>query len=179
MVEQKELMVYSDRSEKTITVKDKNEVKKILDSRKKQTFLLKGVIGLEMTVRDLIINFDVIETDDHLIKKNSYATAKSFFISQYVFRHLSEFLGIPSAVYDLCQSFRRYSPDDRITSLEHLAEILRIAFNHRLYEVENGRKKDIFLTVFTDIFGSFPRVIHSGIYYPYPDGDAFDKLEKV
>jgi hypothetical protein len=173
----KELLVYSNRSEKTKTIKDKKEAQKILDARTKQTFLLKGILGLEINSADLMITFDAIETDDHLIKKFSFATAQTFFISQYVFRHLANFLGIPSAVYDLIMDTRRLSASDRIEVLEHLAEVLRIYFNHRIIEVENSRKKDIFMTVFTDIFGSYPRVIHSEIFYPYPDGEALTKLD--
>jgi len=176
--QQEELMVYADRSERTLIVKDKQEAKKILSERVKQTFLLKGILGLELTSSDVIVTFDVIETDDHLVKKGMIAKAKPFFTSQHVFRHLTGFLGVPTGIYDLIQTFRVLTESQRIECLEHLAEILKIHFEHRLYEVENSRKKDIYLTVFTDIFGSFARVIHSGVYYPYPDSEAFEKLDK-
>lgn len=178
MANNNELMVCSDRLERTITVKDKEEVRKILGSRKKQTFLLQGINSIEITSNDLIINFDVIETDDHLIKKNSVPETKDFFISQYVFRHLTEFLRLPAAIYDLIMSTKAMlTESERIEVLEHIGEILKIFFNHRLEDVKTGQKKDIYMTVFTDIFGSYPRVIHSSIYFPYPDISAFNSLD--
>ena len=167
--------------ERTMTVKSLEQTESILKNRVKKTYLLKGIVDIDAPRRnELYIVFDVIETDDHLIKKGMPLVTKDFFISRYVFSHLAGFLGIPSRVYDLVDSFWTLPVDKRIECVEYLGEILKRFFNHRIeqQETEGSRLKDIYITVFDDHWGEFPRVIHSGIFYPYADYKALKMLLK-
>lgn len=174
------LLVYSDVYEKTLSLNSLIKTKEILQKRVKKTYLLKGIVDIDVPRRnELNIVFDVIETDDHLIKKGMSVQTNDFFISRYVFSHLASFLGIPSRIYDLVDTFWTLPEHYRIECIEHLGEILKRFFNHRIEQQEqNARLKDIYITVFSDYWGEFPRVIHSNVYYPYPDKNALDMLLK-
>ncbi len=175
-----QLLVYNDYYERTKTFNEIEKVRKVFDNRTKQTYLLKGIESIEIPRRnELDILFSVIETDDHLIKKGMPIDEREFFVSRYVFSHLAGFLGVPSKLYDLVDIFWVLPEDKRIECTEYLGGILTNFFNHRLEQQENNsRLKDIYITVFNDVWGEFPRVIHSDVYYPYPDGSAFEMLLK-
>jgi len=174
-----ELLIYNDMYERTLNFNDLDKARDFVKERVKKTYLLKGIEGIEILKGALNIDFDVIETDDHLIKRGLFPEEKIFLTSRYVWGHLAGFLNISSRLYDFMQVFWTLSEEDRIECQEHFAEILKILFNHRLKEQEkNSRIRDIFITVFSDGFGEFPRVIHSGIYYPYPDHEALDTIVK-
>ena len=176
-----QLLVYSNAFERTKTLRSLEQTEDILKNRIKTTYLLKGIEAIDIPRKnELHIMFNVIETDDHLIKKGMPETEEDFFISRYVFSHLANFLGIPSRIYDLVDSFWTLPIDKRIECTEFLGEILKTFFNHRIeqQETEGSRLKDIYITVFDDHWGKFPRVIHSGIFYPYADYKALKMLLK-
>lgn len=169
------LLLYSDVYEKAKRFTDYEKAYDFVDNRTKDTFLLGGIAGLGIEPNGMKIEFDVRETDEHLILNNTPITQEEFFISNYVWNHLAGFLGIPVPVFNYYQRFIELNKEDFRTCQENEAEILQILFNDRLdKKLKSSRIKDIYITVFEDGFGRFPRVIHSDIYYPYKDSRSFD-----
>lgn len=169
--------IYNDVYEKGKTFKSYDKTLDFLDNRVKETYMLKGIIGLEIMSNGMKILFGVHETDNNLILNGSYME-KEFFIPKYVWSHLTGFLKIPSPVYDFYQSFHGLlDKEDFKTCQNNEAENLEIMFNNRLEaKKQNNRLKDIFITVFKDSFGEYPRVIHSELYYPYRDSEALETV---
>lgn len=174
---QNSLNVYNDVFERAKTITKLDDAKDFLENREKQTYLLDGVSGLEIIRDGMKILFDVVETDDHLLKKGLPRIEKEFFIPKFVWNHLVGFLSIPNRVFDYYQRFRDLSNEDFIRCQECESEVLQILFNDRLdQQKKNTRIKELYLTVFNDGFGEFPRVIHSELYYPFRDYEALTML---
>ncbi len=173
---EKSLLVHSNISERSRRFDNLDKTINFLAERTKKTYYLQGIENLEILSDGLKILFNVIETDDHLIKLGMQVIEKEFFITRYVWSHLSGFLSVPNKVYDYWQLMKELPLSKFIECQDHESEVIKILFNHRVEQVKTTRKKNIYLTIFNDQFGEFPRVIHSDIYYPYPDLEALETL---
>ncbi len=169
-----ELELFNPQYEKGVRLTDLQKTIDFLDNREKFTYAIDGIEGIEVIDNGLKMILDVVEVDDHLKTVNNAHSKEEieFFVSKYVFNHLSTYLEIPSTLYAYYQRFLKLESDDYHECKDSESKILKTLFEDRH---KKGNKTD-FITTFKDGFGWYPRVIHSKVYYPYKDSEALDKM---
>jgi len=155
------------------------KMRDVLEKREKETYLIQRLKGVHFN-GDLTMLFDVREVSDDLKILLSGSHEKEFKMNREVFRHFCEFLRIPSKVYDYFQGFSGVNDGiNRKILKENESENLQILFNDFMgKELKGNKSKKLYLTSFRDVFGDFPRVIHSSRYVPIEDLKVLEMLEK-
>lgn len=155
--------------EKALTVTDLDDVIDGFENRQKWTYKIDSIEDLEIIPNGIELAMGVQEYDEHLNCLDKADEIRAFFTPKFVWGHIAQFLGIPNRVYEHYQNFLKLNKEDFDACREHESEVLKILMNHR---INDPNKSDSFITVFKDKwFGTYPRVIHSKIYYPYRDSE--------
>jgi hypothetical protein len=159
---------------------DYNKVRKILEDRKRETYKLEGIEKVSFDKRgNLEVGFLVKESDELGYGEYSGVQLLTTFTPKYVFDHLTQLLKLPNRIYDYIQSFKRLPTSQRDVCLSNFSDNLSVLMNDRIErQKQNSRLREHFITIFNDVFGTFPRVIRSEIYRPYADAKALKDFNK-
>jgi len=175
-----ELSINSEYSLKLKRIHDFEQAEKVLSERTYKTYKLKGLSSLRFNeYGDLTIGYEVVDTDKNGFNEFSSEYTERLFTPKHCWNHLVGMLGLPNSLYDYYELFKKLGKTQTEICLEHESDILKMFFEYReadKLERETLKKghylKDHYLSVFTDTFGTFPRVIRSELYKPYSDYQA-------
>jgi hypothetical protein len=156
-----------------------DKVLDFLEDRTKEIYKIDGINKLSFNkFGDLEMSLDVLE-DDRGMNYQTKHFENTLFIPKYVWSHLANFLGLPTNIYEYYKVLsKRLNKTDLDVALSYESDVLSM-----LYEERNERKalskrlKDIYIGVFEDGFGKFPRTIFSERYREYSDSDALKEMQ--
>jgi len=171
---------------------DINQVERILEARKRETFKLDGINKIFFD-RDNKLNFRFVvrESDEYQLGIYSNDLIKEWYLPKHAFSQLATYLNIPVRTYDFIQlasplrdEEKRLESGERDLFLENMSENLELLCKNRIEREKNSKRlQNHYITVFSDIFGTFIRRISSEIYKPYEDYKALidtnNNLQKV
>ncbi len=169
-----------------------NKVEKILEQRTRETFKLDGINKIFFD-KDNKLNFRFIvrESDEYQLGIYSNDLLKEWYLPKHAFSQLASYLNIPVRTYDfinlanpLMDTEKRLDSNERDLFLENISENLEILCKNRIEREKNSKRlQKHYITVFSDLFGTFIRRISSEIYKPYEDYKALidtnTNLQKV
>ncbi len=166
---------------------DINQVEKILEQRTRETFKLDGISKIYFDNQNkLNFRFVVRESDEYQLGIYSNNLLKEWYIPKHAFSQLASYLNIPVRMYDFIQlssplvdEKKRLESGERELFLENISENLEILCQNRIEREKNSKRlQKHYITVFSDIFGTFIRRISSEIYKPYTDYKALVDTNK-
>ena len=165
---------------------DLDNVVKILEDRKRETFKLDGISKIFYdNDGNLNFRFNVRESDEFQYGIYSDELLKDWILPKHAFTQLSNYLGIPTRIYDFMQlSHEKLNYAENSVFLDNLSENLELLCKERIEREKNSKRlQSHYITVFDDIFGKSIRRISSENYKPYEDYQALidtnRNLEKV
>ena len=165
---------------------DLDNVVKILENRKRETFKLDGISKIYYdNDGNLNFRFNVRESDEFQYGIYSDEILKDWILPKHAFTQLANYLGIPVRIYDFMQlSHEKLNHSENSVFLDNLSENLELLCRERIEREKNSKRlKNHYITVFDDIFGTSIRRVSSEIYKPYEDYKALidtnNNLEKV
>jgi len=163
-----------------------DECYNFLKNRSKNTYRMCGIEQLGFNrLGDIEMTLRVQDSDEFTYAIHSNEYSKTFFIPKYVWSHIANFLGLPTNIFDYYKLLKeRFKVSELDIAMSYESEILEMLFNERNERKKlNKRLKDMFIAVFDDGFGEFPRVVKSSVYRPYEDfkalEDTCNNLRKV